>query len=376
MFRRPVVLSPRTDRGENAMTLLDNLKDALLQLLPTGVALFVIILVIAGVRYLINKRASGAHQNVTRQVVTMLLYFIGLLIVIMSIPDRYLSETSQGQLLTLIGVLLSASIALSSTTFIGNAMAGMMLRTVKSFRPGDFVRVGEHFGRVTERGLFHVSIQTEDRDVTILPNLYLVTNPVKVILSSGTVVSAEVSLGYDVPHEDVERVLKTAAAEAGLSDPFVLIMEMGDFSVTYRAAGMLEEVKHIISIRSKLRAMMLDGLHRAGIEIVSPNFMNTRALQPDKLFIAKDYKTGNGEQYEDEPDIEKLIFDIADEAESVEKLNQLHLQTAGEIDAMKEQLKEAESPEVKTRIEEKIERFESRLEQIDRLIDTKKSSKE
>jgi len=358
------------------MTLLDNLKDALLQLLPTGVALFVIILVIAGVRYLINKRESGAHQNVTRQVVTMLLYFIGLLIVIMSIPDRYLSETSQGQLLTLIGVLLSASIALSSTTFIGNAMAGMMLRTVKSFRPGDFVRVGEHFGRVTERGLFHVSIQTEDRDVTTLPNLYLVTNPVKVILSSGTVVSAEVSLGYDVPHEDVERILKTAAAEAGLSDPFVLIMEMGDFSVTYRAAGMLEEVKHIISIRSKLRAMMLDGLHRAGIEIVSPNFMNTRALQPDKLFIAKDYKTGNGEQYEDEPDIEKLIFDIADEAESVEKLNQLHLQTAGEIDAMKEQLKEAESSEVKTRIEEKIERFESRLEQIDRLINTKKSSKE
>ena len=45
---------------------------------------------------------------------------------------------------------------LSSTTFIGNIMAGLMLRVVRSFRPGDFVHVGDYFGRVSEQSLFHV----------------------------------------------------------------------------------------------------------------------------------------------------------------------------------------------------------------------------
>ena len=43
------------------------------------------------------------------------------------------------------------------------------------------------FGRVTERGLFHTEIQTEDRDLVTLPNLYLVTNPVKVVRTFLTV---------------------------------------------------------------------------------------------------------------------------------------------------------------------------------------------
>ena len=46
--------------------------------------------------------------------------------------------------------------------FIGNVMAGLMLRAVRNFRTGDFVRVEKHFGRVTERGLLHTEIQTED----------------------------------------------------------------------------------------------------------------------------------------------------------------------------------------------------------------------
>ncbi len=358
------------------MPILDDLFNFLLDLVPTGIALLVIVLVIVGVRYLIDKRAAKSHQNVSRQVITILLSFIGLLIVILIIPDRYLNDTTQGQLLTLVSVLLTASIALSSTTFVGNAMAGLMIRSIKSFRPGDFVRVGDHFGRVTERGLFHVGIQNEDRDLTTLPNLYLVTNPVKVIMSSGTIISAEVSLGYDVPREEVERILKEAAIDAGLSDPFLLIMNLGDFSVTYRISGMLEEVKQLITIRSKLRAMMLDRLHQSGIEIVSPSFMNTRAISPEKLFIPHEYHAKSAHPDSNEPEIEKLIFDIADEAESMEKLMELHARTVHEIDDMKGQLKEAVSPEGKERIEKKIEIFESRLVEIDRLVDKMKESKE
>jgi small conductance mechanosensitive channel len=350
-------------------------RDFIQPLVPTGVALFLIVLIIFGVRYIIDKRARS-HRNVTRQIVTMLLSFIGLLIVLMFIPDQYLSETSQGQILSLIGILLSASIALSSTTFVGNAMAGMMLRSVKSFKPGDFVRVGDHFGRVTERGLFHIEIQNEDRDLTTLPNLYLVTNPVKVIISSGTIISADVSLGYDVPHSDVEEILKKAVTAAGLTDPFVLIMELGDFSVTYRAAGMLTEVKQLISVRSRLRKTMLDELHGAGIEIVSPNFMNTRAVPEQKQFIPRKSAPEAVGESVSAPGIEKLVFDIADEAESIEKLNQLMEETLKEMDSLKAKYKAALTDEEKDKIKSRTERLEARREQIDKLIQKMSEQKE
>jgi len=349
--------------------------DSIRELIPTGVALFMIVLVIFAVRYIIDKRAR-TQRNVTRQILTMLLSFIGLLIILMFIPEKYLNETSQGQLLSLIGILLSASIALSSTTFVGNAMAGMMLRSVKSFRSGDFVRVGDHFGRVTERGLFHIEIQNEDRDLTTLPNLYLVTNPVKVILSSGTIISAEVSLGYDTPHSNIEEILKKAVTAAGLTDPFVLIMELGDFSVTYRASGMLSDVKHLISVRSKLREMMLDELHGAGIEIVSPNFMNTRALPEQRLFIPRKAAQKPVEGSGPEPAIEKVAFDIADEAESVEKLNQLLTETIRELDDLKNRSKEAVSDEDRDGINTQMARLESRRDQIDLVIRKMSEKKE
>jgi len=57
------------------------------------------------------------------------LSIVALLMVIISSP---LSDAPKGQLLSLVGMLLSAAIALSSTTFLGNAMAGVTYRTKKS----------------------------------------------------------------------------------------------------------------------------------------------------------------------------------------------------------------------------------------------------
>jgi small-conductance mechanosensitive channel len=118
----------------------------------------------------------------------------------------------------LLGIAISAAITISSATFISNAMAGLMLRAVRNFRLGDYIRVGDQFGRVSEQGLFHVEIQTEDRDLATLPNLYLVSQPVTVVRASGTIVSTTVSLGYDVPHTKVETALEQAAIAADLEE--------------------------------------------------------------------------------------------------------------------------------------------------------------
>jgi len=248
------------------------------------------------------------------QLIMLALTFAGMLAVILVLP---VSDQTRGQLLSLIGILLSAAIALSSTTFIGNVMAGIMLKVVRSARPGDFITVQSLTGRITEMGLLHTEIQTEFRDLVTVPNLFMVTQPMQVVRSSGTIITAEVSLGYDVSHVDVSRILCDAATRSGLADTFVHVRELGDFAVTYRVAGLLEDVKSLISARSRLREAMLDSLHANGIEIVSPSFMNTRPIADDKQFIpdpSRGIGAGRRTQAED------AAFDKAEEAASVEEI--------------------------------------------------------
>lgn len=57
-----------------------------------------------------------------------------------------------------------------------------------------------------------------------------------------------------MPRDRVYDLLLQAAGETRLKEPFVQVLELGDFSVTYRVAGLLSEVKQVISTRSACAA--------------------------------------------------------------------------------------------------------------------------
>ncbi len=245
----------------------------------------------------------------------LLLTVVAVISVILALP---IAEGPKGDLLGLLGLVLTGVFALSSTTFVANAMAGFMLRTVKSFNLGDFVRVNQHFGRVTERGLFHTEIQSEDRDLITLPNLYLTAHPVEVVRASGTVISCDLSLGYDIAYFQVEPLLKQAGIDAGLEEPFVQILALGDDAITYKVAGFCAEVKYILTLRTRLRKKVLDQLHGADIEIVSPNFINQRRLEVGERKLAP--AQSSAVQADDIRAPEQSIFDKADRAEKIDAL--------------------------------------------------------
>ena len=337
---------------------------AILDLMVDWLPLLLLLVVVIGLhrvaRYFLLTRHADMHgeNRISRQLAMMGVTAIAIIIVILGMP---ISDSVRNQLLSLLGLVVTGAIALSSTTFLGNAMAGLMLRAVRNFRPGDFVHVGDHFGRVSERGLLHTEIQTEDRDLTTLPNLYLITNPVRVVRYSGTVISATVSLGYDVPRKRIINCLKQAAQDAELEDPFVYILELGDYSITYRVAGILREVKFMLSARSWLRECMLDALHNDGIEIVSPTFMNQRQLPLDKLFIPPKERRTEPEP-EEEATPEEQIFDKADVAEERADLQEQLTTTAKELVELTE-LKDVPDSE-RGEIERKKELLRARIEEL------------
>ncbi len=311
--------------------------------------------ILAVVVVLVNKRWKSKEANKPEAKSFRLLglsfvTILGLVVIFLLQPGQ---DTSVDHLLTLLGVFLSAAIALSSTTFISNFMAGIMISRVGHFRAGDFLNVGEHFGRVTEMGLLHTEIQTEHSNLTTFPNLYLVTNPCKVIPKRKTVVSATVSLGYDISHTQVKELLIQAATDVPLQDPFVQVLELGDFSVTYKVAGVLENAKHLISTRSRLREEMLDTLHGAGVEIVSPTFMYTRQQSASDHVISSAEQAGHKtDSQESMP--ETIIFDKADEAESIENVRLRSKVLEEEINTLKVKLKATKDESDRKHLEKEI----------------------
>ena len=328
------------------------------------------------VRFLL-RRVSRTRESLPfrRQIASFLVVLAGVFAFVVALPiDREI----RAQILSVLGVLLSAIIALSSTSFVGNAMAGLMLRIVGGYRPGDFVRVGEVLGRVSDQGLFHTEIQTIRRDLVSVPNLYMTRHPIHVTRSGGTFVSATVSLGFDVGHGDAEEALLAAAQAAGLEEPFVMVNAILDHAVEYEVYGLLEETKHLLSSRSTLRKAVLDSLHSSGIEVLSPQFVNRREYGADVRFAPEstgDVQAAGGEpNHEAESNAEELAFDKADEAESIERLKSLRDRLVAEKGTIEEELKDKERDD-RDDLRRKSEELEGKIDRVTELIEAREEDR-
>jgi small-conductance mechanosensitive channel len=293
--------------------------------------------------WLINwfvKRSQDGASGLLYPLLNWINVSVVIIALIIMLP---ISEETRGQVLSLLGLVLTAVIALSSTTFVANAMAGVMLQATQPFRPGDYIRVNQEFGRVIKRTLVNTQIQTEWRDLTTLPNLLLINSPVTVLYREGTIIYSEISIGYDVPYTRVEELMLVAAADAGLEEPFVLVHELLDHAVSYRVCGFLPSIKNLLSARSNLRKTILEQMHGNGVEIVSPQFMNQRQLEPGRKIIPEKpvlHDRRKPESARLAP--EEKIFDKAVEAAGLEELR-LDLQgTREQLEAAQIALKEAQ----------------------------------
>ena len=250
-----------------AKLFMDTMFHGITPFLPLLASLTLVIVILAGLHFFLLAKPVHLtqQQKLPRQLSMLVLTLIGLVVIAMSLP---VSESTRNQVIALIGVLASGVIAFSSTTMVGNLMAGLVLRVNKPFKVGDFIRVEQFSGRVAEMGLLDTEIQTDTRELVALSNTFMVNTPITVTRGSGAVISVDLSLGYELHHSFVEKHLLTAAANAGLDEAFVQVTSLGDFSVRYRVARLLTDVTSMLNGRSRLHKAVLHSLPQARIEIV------------------------------------------------------------------------------------------------------------
>lgn len=340
------------------MSFLNNIIEFITPYTPLLITTFSVGVILWGAHRILLKRQwdLGDERKITRQLIMMGLTLASVVALALALP---IDASSRNQLIGLIGLVISAIFAFSSGTIFSNIMAGLLLRVTRPFRIGDFIYVHEYFGRVTEKGLFDTEIQAENRELIAIPNIYLVSNPISTVRSSGAIVSVSLSLGYDVHHSQVDSLLIKAAENSGLKEPFVQILELGNYSITYRISGVLTEVKGLLTARSELYRAVLDTLHDHGVEIMSPSFMNQRQLDESQRIIPAPIKEKTASK---SPSAEKIVFDKAEQAEQLEKVKRELLDHIHQLEITLAEASDLDKKQIKTNVEDDRERLKT-LEQ-------------
>lgn len=320
----------------------------------SGVVIVLLFLFLVLNRWLFNRIKKDQESfRITKQSIAALIILSGGITFILSLP---IDKSLKGQILSFLGIIISAAIALSSTTLLGNLIAGIMNNSMNRFKLGDLIKVGDLMGRVTRKSILHTEIQLEDSNFVTIPNLHIASNPVKLTRKNNTVISTTVSLGYDVSQSKIIEGLKNAAIETGLNDPYVYITSLGDFSVTYKIHGFLEDSTKYFSTSSLLNSNVISALHDSNIEIVSPTFMNQRQVN-DTVFIPKKEIVTPEEEPDKSP--EDLIFDKATEAGAIEKKKEYLNEINQKIEDIQDQIKDLKDKIEIDNLKQKMERLKN-----------------
>lgn len=345
--------------------------DILFSLIGSGIVLLLLVLFLFINGWFFNRmKAIKESAQITRQTISILIILVGTLTFILSLP---IDKSLKGQILSFLAIIISAAIALSSTTVLGNLIAGIMNNAMGRFKVGDLIQIEDLIGRVTRKNIFHTEIQLEDSNFVTIPNLFISSNPVKLTRKSNTVISTSVSLGYEVSQNRIVESLKKAALDTGLKDPYVYVTELGDFSVSYKIHGFLEDSGKFFSTSSLLNSNVINCLHKSNIEIVSPSFMNQRKID-DITFIPKDIIEFKPEVPEKTP--EDLIFDKAKQAGAIEDKKEYILEINKKIEVINIQIKDLTDKEEIQKQEKTIERLNNIREKIELNIEAQKKKLE
>jgi small-conductance mechanosensitive channel len=168
-------------------------------------------------------------------------------------------------------------------------MSGLMVIFSRALRPGEFIKVGETEGTVTEIGFLATKIRTVQQQEISLPNTVVastnVINYSRLAGSDEQVATTVVSIGYDTPWRQVHALLEMAAARTAKlrkdASPQVLQRALSDFYVEYLLVVRIDRTAERGVALSELHANIQDAFNEYGVQIMSPNFV----AQPEQQVV-------------------------------------------------------------------------------------------
>ncbi|NJD88482.1 MAG: mechanosensitive ion channel family protein [Betaproteobacteria bacterium] len=184
-------------------------------------------------------------------------------------------------------VLVGLMVTMGGSSLFGQAASGLILMYSRTVRVGEYVRINDQEGTVTELGTFTTKIRTGLGEEVTVPNTVVLNTVTKnysrVVKGRGYVVDTTVTIGYDTPWRQVEAMLKEAAkrTEGVLPDPEPRVFQTGlsDFYPEYRLVcqAVPTEPRPRAVVLSNLHANIQDVFNEHGVQIMSPHYLGDPA---------------------------------------------------------------------------------------------------
>jgi len=181
-----------------------------------------------------------------------------------------------------IGPLLATSaitslvLGLALQPILGNFFAGLVISLERPFRLNDWIRIGEHEGRVVAITWRTTHLRTRENDNVVVPNGRIADDRVLNYYYPHPMHMERVRVGADYrvpPHRVRRALLDCAAGVPGTLDkptPDVYLVSFDDSAILYELRVYIEDVAQSPRIASELRIKIWEEFHREGIAIPFP----------------------------------------------------------------------------------------------------------
>jgi small-conductance mechanosensitive channel len=244
---------------------------------------------IISISFLEYKRRTKLHPltiELMQSIVRYLVYAVVAVLVLTNILVMAGLQTLAGTLVTLFAVFIGLVVSFAATGSIGNALSGFVVMSWRPYKEGDRVEIGGGtYGDVVEVDIMFTKVKTIKDELIYVPNSQVLSNKIVNYSALGRViVHYQVTIGYDVPRERVERLLLDACERTdGLlrePTPFVFVRDLNNNYVSYEINAYTDRPNRLIAIYSDLMKHALDTFSTAGVEILSPQHIALRKSQP------------------------------------------------------------------------------------------------
>ena len=211
----------------------------------------------------------------TRRISTVLVWLFAITVAYPYIPGSE-TEAFRG-----VSVFVGLMLSLGSAGLVNQVMSGLVVVYARAIRPGEYVKVGETEGVVTEVGLLSTKIATARKEEVTVPNAVMITqattNFSRLADRQGALVTTSVTIGYDTPWRQVHALLCLAASRTAAvrrdPPPRVVQRSLGDFYVEYMLLAAVDQPTQRPQILSELHANIQDAFNEFGVQIMSPHFV-------------------------------------------------------------------------------------------------------
>jgi small-conductance mechanosensitive channel len=186
-----------------------------------------------------------------------------------------------------LSVLLGLMVSVGASGIVGQAASGLILLYTRTFRRGDYVRIGDAEGTVIAMGVFTTRVRTGMGEDLTIPNATVLGTVTRNYSQPGArpgfMLDVDTTIGYDVPWRQVRGLMlaavRTIPEVSQKVAPRVLVTSLSDFYVAYRLVCYAEPAgaQQRADVASALHAAILDQFNEHGVQIMSPHYFGDPA---------------------------------------------------------------------------------------------------